>query len=442
MSRPESTTYFAVEHLSVPEPTVLHPALKRFVGKSASLQSVLSDLVNVAGSSCALLVEGESGTGKELVAKTIHEISYGDAAPFEAVNCGAIPESLLESELFGHVPGAFTGAIRGHRGVFERAAKGTVFLDEIAEMPVSAQVKLLRVLQEGTFTPVGGEDVRNSSARVVAATNKDLRAEVRRGNFRRDLFYRLNVYPIRLPPLRDRAEDIPFMIDYFLDQYSSQMGKVRPRLQPAALRRLLVYSYPGNVRELQNIVSALLIEARGAREVKDKHVVAVFSRHRIQEDLLADLDASNNESTTGEATIQEMGRWILDQLRTYHFNFALTERMLVLRRREADDPGTVPVCSRLCLTYYFQGEALRALAEERWNLDAAALRVAGNRALMPKVKVKLARLLNCAILTLKKGGDSEAKRLIALRKAFSKFPSSYQDDLARFAREFERGRWS
>jgi DNA-binding NtrC family response regulator len=398
----------------------------------------LSDIVSVAGTSCALLVEGESGTGKELTARIVHEISCGGSAPFEAVNCGAIPESLLESELFGHVPGAFTGAVRMHRGVFERAAQGTVFLDEIAEMSRSAQVKLLRVLQEGTFMPVGGEETRHSKARVVAATNRDLRDEVKDGSFRRDLFYRLNVYPIRLPPLRKRREDIPQLVESFLDKYSEEMGVPRPRLNRAALRRLMVYSFPGNVRELQNIVSALLIEARGSGEITDKNVVAVFSRHRVQETLAPEVE-------DGDPVVEakkDMGRWVLDQLRLYHFNFALAERMLALRRKDAADPRDVPVCSRLCLTYYFQGEGLRALAGERWNLDAATIRISGNSALMPRVKGKLSRLMRGAIDTMKGGGGTPSSRLIALKKSFGKLPASYHDDLARFAREYEKGRWT
>jgi transcriptional regulator with GAF, ATPase, and Fis domain len=408
------------------------------VGKSPSLQSVLSDIVSVAGTSCALLVEGESGTGKELTARIVHEISFGEKAPFEAVNCGAIPESLLESELFGHVPGAFTGAVRQHRGVFERATQGTVFLDEIGEMSRSAQVKLLRVLQEGTFTPVGGEELRRSNARVVAATNKDLRNEVKEGSFRRDLFYRLNVYPIRLPPLRERREDIPQLVDKFLDQYSEEMGRKRPQVSVAAMRRLMVYSFPGNVRELQNIVSALLIEARGSTEISDKNVVAVFSRHRVHEGLPAEID----EETPAERAKPDMGQWVIEQLRLYHFNFALAERMLALRRKEADDPRAVPVCSRLCLTYYFQGEGLRALLQERWNMDAASLRIGGANALIPRVKAKLSRFLRAAIDAMQGGGNTPSKRLIALKKAFSKLPGSYNDDLARLAREYEKGRWS
>lgn len=419
-----------------------HPALNWCIGDSSSLKSVLSDLACVADSTCPLLIEGESGTGKELAARIVHEISSGGKAPFEAVNCGAIPESLLESELFGHVSGAFTGAVRSHRGLFERATEGTVFLDEIAEMPQSAQVKLLRVLQEGAFTPVGSENLLHSNARVVAATNKDLRLEVKNSGFRKDLFYRLNVYPIRIPPLRERREDVPLLIDHYLDVYSKKMGRPRPRVQPAALRRLLVYSYPGNVRELQNIVSALLIEVRTSPEITDKHVISVFSRHRVMENLPTEWEPSEREERPGETVRQDLGKWVLEQLRLYHFNFAMTERMLTLRRREAEDPRAVPVCSRLCLTYYFQGEGLRALAQERWNLDAATVRVGGNSAFVPKVRSKLSRFLSTAINAMERGGNTPAKRLISLRKTFGKLPANYHDDLVRFAREFERGRWS
>ncbi len=407
------------------------------------MMAVLDDLESVSTTRAPVLLEGESGTGKELVARLIHEHGSDGRAPFEAVNCGAIPETLLESELFGHVPGAFTGASRAHAGVFERAREGTVFLDEIAEMTLSAQVKLLRVLQEGTFTPVGGEGTRRSGARVVAATNRDLRGEVRQSRFREDLYYRLNVFPIRLPPLREHREDIPPLIDHFLDRHAQEWKRPRPVVRADALRRLMVYSFPGNVRELQNIVSALLIEARGGEEIRDRHVVAVFSRHRLAEPMLGS-GAPTPESPAGdpEAPAAEVGGWVLAQLRRYHFNIALAERMLTIRQREVNDPRQIPVCSRSGLTYYFQGEGFRTLAQERWNVEAAAVKVAGERALEPRVRAKLERFLAAATGAMRGGGRTPGQRFLALRKAFAKMPQAYQEDLLRLAEAFERGRWN
>jgi DNA-binding NtrC family response regulator len=415
----------------------------RFVGRSSAILAVLDDLQSVSTTRAPVLLEGESGTGKELVARLIHEEGSRGRAPFEAVNCGAIPETLLESELFGHVPGAFTGASRAHRGVFERAREGTVFLDEIAELSLSAQVKLLRVLQEGTFTPVGGEGTRRSGARVVAATNRDLRVEVRKGRFREDLYYRLNVFPIRIPPLRERREDIPPLIEHFLDRHAREWNRPRPSVRPDALRRLMVYSYPGNVRELQNIVSALLIEARGGSEIRDRHVVAVFSRHRLAEPARDDdLPAAKEAGGNAEAPAADVGQWVLVQLRRYHFNVALAERMLTTRQREVDDPRRIPVCSRSGLTYYFQGEGFRALAQERWNLDAAAVRIAAERALEPRVRAKLERFLATAIGAMRGDSLTSGQRFLGLRKAFGKMPQTYQEDLLKLAEAFERGRWS
>ncbi len=410
----------------------------RLVGNSPAIRAVLSDLQAVSAARCPVLLEGESGTGKEFVARSIHQLSCRTRAPFEAVNCSAIPETLMESELFGHVTGAFTGAIRPHKGVFERARDGTVFLDEIAEMSPAAQAKLLRVLQEKNFIPVGGETLRTTHARIIAATNRDLKKEVSKGGFREDLYYRLSVFPIRLPPLRERREDIPLLIEHFLNSYALELGVPRIRIQPDALRRLLVYSYPGNVRELQNIISALLIEARRAREISDRHVAAVFSRHRLHEPMPSP-DGAKAEADATDDDPPQVGAWVLDQLRLYRFNIALAERMLILRRRDSRDPRSVPVCSRSGLTYYLQGEGFRALAAKHWNVDAAALDLARDNLLVPRVRDKLHRYLASARDALEQGGDNPGPRLIALRKAFSKLPETYQQDVLRLAERLEQG---
>jgi two-component system response regulator PilR (NtrC family) len=208
----------------------------------------------VAPTRTTVLITGESGVGKELVARALHEKSPRASSPFIAVNCGAIPEGLLESELFGHVRGAFTGAATAKAGLFQVATNGTLFLDEIGEMPLSLQVKLLRVLQERRVKPVGGVDDVEVDARIIAATNRDLQSEVRAGRFREDLFYRLNVIQIKVPPLRERKEDILLLADYFLQKFAKEHGRTSMTLSKAARGLLSDHPFPGNVRELENVL--------------------------------------------------------------------------------------------------------------------------------------------------------------------------------------------
>jgi two-component system response regulator PilR (NtrC family) len=224
------------------------------VGRSEPMRKVFEMIERVAPTDSTVLVTGESGTGKELVARALHERSDVSDGPFRPISCGAIPENLIESELFGHEEGAFTGADSDQKGLFRAASGGTVFLDEVGELPENTQVKLLRVLQEKKVKPVGGNEELPVDCRIIAATNKDLREEVQGGNFREDLFYRLNVIPIELPPLRERREDIPLLIDHFVDKYAESGGNEIEGLEADAKRILMNHSYPGNVRELENIV--------------------------------------------------------------------------------------------------------------------------------------------------------------------------------------------
>jgi DNA-binding NtrC family response regulator len=237
---------------------------REIVGSSPALRRVLDIAVQAAPSSATVLVLGESGTGKELMARFIHDHSTRAKAPFVAVNCSAIPETILEAELFGHERGAFTGAFARREGRFARAAGGTLFLDEIGELSPSVQVKLLRVLQEGEYEPVGGDTVR-ADVRVVAATNKDLRAEVAAGRFREDLFYRLNVIAVTAPPLRARREDIPLLVDHFLGVYCAKNNRARLEASRDVLALLTDYSWPGNVRELENVIERAVVLCRGDR---------------------------------------------------------------------------------------------------------------------------------------------------------------------------------
>jgi two-component system, NtrC family, response regulator AtoC len=233
------------------------------VGHSAALQQAIAVARKVAKHPSTVLVTGESGSGKELIASLIHEAGPRATAPFVAVNCGAIPEQLLESELFGHAKGAFTGAVDQRSGLFEEANGGTLFLDEIGELPVPLQVKLLRALQEGEVRRVGDNAPRSVDVRVVAATSRDLESEVRAGRFRADLFYRVNVVKIHLPPLRERREDIPELVRHFIGIFNKRLSLRITSATPAAMRVLMEYAWPGNVRELENVVERAMVLADG-----------------------------------------------------------------------------------------------------------------------------------------------------------------------------------
>jgi two-component system, NtrC family, response regulator AtoC len=233
------------------------------VGRSRAIQDVLTRIERVAPSRSTVLVTGETGTGKELVARAIHDRSPQRAMPLIKVNCAAIPEPLLESELFGHVRGAFTGAVSNKKGKFALADGGTVFLDEIGTLTTPVQAKLLRVLQEREFEPLGAERTQRIEVRVIAATNRDLRALVADGRFQEDLFYRLNVIPIELPPLRERREDIPLLVEHFVRKHVQRTGKRIERVEKGALGALEAYDWPGNVRELENAIERAVVLASG-----------------------------------------------------------------------------------------------------------------------------------------------------------------------------------
>ena len=243
---------------------------ENIVGQSEPIMEVLSMIERVAQTDSTVLITGESGTGKELIAKALHYNSNRGTEPFIPINCGAIPAELLESELFGHVKGAFTGAIANRMGRFELADDGTLFLDEIGDMSPNLQVKLLRVLQERRFEPVGGTKTLASNVRVIAATNLDLEEAVADGRFREDLFYRLNVIPIRVPSLRERKADIPLLLHHFMESFNRLRSRSLKGISPGALTMLQTYNWPGNIRELENLVERLaILKGQGIVEVSD-----------------------------------------------------------------------------------------------------------------------------------------------------------------------------
>jgi two-component system, NtrC family, response regulator AtoC len=272
-----------VENLKATVQRLEHEVKERYsfqniIGKGQVIQNIFALIERIADTNATVLIQGESGTGKELVARALHYSSNRKNNPFIQVNCAALPESLLESELFGHEKGAFTGAIAQRQGRFELANGGTIFLDEIGEISPQVQVKLLRVIQERSFERIGGQQTINIDVRVVAATNKDLAVEMREGRFREDLFYRLNVIPLHMPSLRERKEDIPLLIEHFLKKYDPK-GRISS-VHPAALKLLVDYYWPGNVRELENTMERLAIVTPGAT-IEESDIPAEFRHSRV-----------------------------------------------------------------------------------------------------------------------------------------------------------------
>jgi len=251
------------ENLALREELSRRYRFDQLVARSQAMEEIFRTVERVAAFPSSVLIEGESGTGKELLARALHRLSPRSEGPFVAINCGAIPHSLLESELFGYVRGAFTDAVRDKKGLFVEAHRGTLFLDEVGELPLDLQVKLLRVLQDQEVRPLGGQTSRKVDVRIVSATARDLEAEVRAGRFRADLYYRLNVVSLKIPPLRDRPEDIPLLVDHFIRKYRAALGVQVEGITQRALARLMRYSWPGNVRELENAVERAMVLCEG-----------------------------------------------------------------------------------------------------------------------------------------------------------------------------------
>lgn len=283
------------------------------ISRSPAMRDVFQIIQNAAETDTTVLVRGESGTGKELVAKAIHKLSARSIGPFLAINCAALSSNLLESELFGHVRGAFTGAVKDHSGLFQRAHGGTLFLDEVAELPLDLQAKLLRVLQERNYFPVGGDKTIEVDVRIVAATHRSLREEVKNGRFREDLMYRLRVVPIFLPPLRERREDINLLIWHFIEMHNDRKVRVIEKIDPDAMRVLLDYRWPGNIRELHNVVEYAFAVGRGST-LRLSELPPEFKEQRTDEipkqgyKTVATLDPADEISSIRQALEQSRGK--------------------------------------------------------------------------------------------------------------------------------------
>ncbi len=296
------------------------------IGETEAMRDLKRQLALAAPTEGWVLITGENGTGKELVARQTHLLSKRDDKPFVAVNCAAIPEELIESELFGHEKGAFTGALQQKRGRFELANGGTIFLDEIGDMSLMTQAKILRVLQEHRFERVGGTESIEVDVRVIAATNKDLSREMAEGRFREDLYYRLNVIPLHVPPLRERRGDIPLLVERFLERFAARDGRGRRALAPAALERLLAHPWPGNVRELQNIIERLVLMTPSAT-IDSGDLPAQFVAADSEKHQLVDV----NEKLA-EARARFERDFLLAKLRAYGWNISRTAEAVGLAR--------------------------------------------------------------------------------------------------------------
>lgn len=281
---------------------------ENIITRDRRMKEILSILPSVAQSKSTVLIQGESGTGKELIAKAIHNNSMRKDKPFVAVNCAAIPDTLIESELFGHVKGAFTGAHQDRIGRFELADNGTIFLDEIGDMSFPTQAKLLRVIQEEKFERVGGSKTISVDVRIIAATNKNLLKEVKDGNFREDLYYRISVFPVTLPPLRDRREDISILVTHYIEKFNKDMKKTINNVSPQAMKVLLNYYYPGNIRELRNIIEHAFVCSRG-NTILPEHLPGELVYETKKLDILPDGASLNNVEKEWILKVLEKSGW-------------------------------------------------------------------------------------------------------------------------------------
>lgn len=345
-----STRELVLQHRALQDELNKHRNFSNIIGKSTELKQVFEVVSQVAPTKASVLITGESGVGKELIADAIHNFSGRKEKPLVKVHCAALTESLLESELFGHEKGSFTGAVSRKRGRFELAHMGTIFLDEIGEINPNVQVKILRVLQEKRFERVGGEETIMVDARVVAATNKDLKAEIENGRFREDLYYRLNVVNIHVPPLRERKEDIPLLAAAFIKEFAAENAKPVEGIDSKARSMLYNYSWPGNIRELRNTIESAVVMCKGSiimpddlppgvMQDSDNDVIRIAvgsSLAEAEQEIIRSTLSANNGNKSKTATVLGIGRKTLHRkLSEYGVEADLSEPNLV----EADDPG-------------------------------------------------------------------------------------------------------
>ena len=413
-----------------------HPPLTKILGESDAMFALFRDLVEFADSRATILIQGESGTGKELIAKAIHELSRRRQGPLEIVDCSSIPKELIESELFGHMRGAFTGAVRDRRGAFDLAHHGTIFLDEIGDMTLGSQTRLLRVLQEGKFRPVGGEKQHAVDVRVIAATNVDLRQAVQEGRFRKDLFFRIQVFPVHLPPLRARDGDVEVLTRAFLKRYFADDGLAPPEVDAEVFVELGRYAFPGNVRELQNMTEALAIRSRTTGRVGIDTLHDVFRSMNIRLDGRTPISSFESDEVAGEAIRParevlpvrsvraesteslDTGAKVIQAWRQSSFNLLEASRRLRARKLDGDD---VAVVDRAQLSHYVDGEILQAFLEEG-GLAGAVERLAGTNPARDRAARRARRVIEQLALAAERGEP---------HRAFPRLPKEYRDAVRR-----------
>ncbi|MFN3480427.1 MAG: sigma-54-dependent transcriptional regulator [Thermodesulfovibrionales bacterium] len=304
--------------------------IENIVGNSKAIQRVFNLIATVASTESTVLITGESGTGKELVARAIHYNSPRREGPFIVVDCGTIPDNLMEAELFGYTKGAFTGATETQKGLIETAKKGSLFFDEIGNLNLHLQAKLLRLIQEREFRMVGGRELVKADIRIIAATNKDLLSLVKEGSFREDLFYRLNVFPIYMPPLRERKEDIPALSDHFLKKYNKESGKNVTSISAEAMKKLFLYDWPGNIRELENVIHRALILSRGDTLRSEDIIISGIEDVKIPKNLR---ELKETKKRLKARSIEGIERsFILDALSRNHWNISRAAEEVGMQR--------------------------------------------------------------------------------------------------------------
>ena len=401
-----------------------HPALRLIVGESDAVMELYRDLVGVAQASCTVLLEGETGTGKQLAAEVLHRLGPRSTGPFIEVDCSAFPETLIDSELFGHKRGAFTGASADRRGVFEMAHGGTLFLDELGNLPPNTQSRLLRVLQERRFRPLGSERTVDVDVRVVAATNRDLREDVRAGAFREDLYYRVYVYPIRLAPLRERKEDIPVLARHFIEVVAAENRLPAPVLAQPFLDRLQEYPFPGNVRELSHLMERVLLRAKGKSRLDPDDLNEIG--------MVATAPVVPPPARAPSPAGMERGAWVLERLRSHRFNIKATAEALA-RRAGTHREEAPPLTDRSSLTYYLQGECFRLYLENGGDVTRAGSALAGSaRELTAIATSRLRSNLNGVLRAIGECATVEEARS-RLHDRLSKLPADYRGIVDRLA---------
>lgn len=418
-----------------------HPALQEIVGESQAVLGLFKHLSTVSNASCTVLLEGDTGTGKQLTAEVLHKMGPRREGPFIEMDCGAIPETLIESELFGHKKGAFTGADYDRKGVFELADGGTLFLDEVSNLPPSAQSRLLHVLQERRFRPIGSAANIEVDVRVIAASNRDLHKAVQEGTFREDLFYRLYVYPVRIPSLCERKEDIPILASLFLRQCAEENNLPLPELADGFTEHLKLYDFPGNIRELRHIMERVLLQSEGRKVINAGALDDAFSqRNKLSESVLPDREAAAAETlSTGDehATrsvqgVYSRGSWVMEILKNHRFNIrAAADNLSSLAvSRLYDVP---PLTDRSSLTYYLQGECFRLFLQEDGDIDRVGRIICPDDDELRRIAVmRVQGYIDTARETVRGcGGDSEARE--ELSRKFSKLPGIYRNVLTRLA---------